>query len=199
MDNNITLVNKICLLALLALLTGTADGVFFALIFSLSLSSIALIIKFIYSIKESFFHQKKGEIILWSIGLGLSYLFYSLLPQIFKSQAQHFNYYFILIGALPLVYADLKSKKIRQFIINHTLFLDLMLTVSILRELLGRGSILNYQLFNTPLLTVANSPAGAFIILAAAAFIYEILLKKLNLENTLKKETAALSESEVKA
>lgn len=197
MDNKITLVNKICLLSLLALLAGTAHGVLFALIFSLSLSFIALIIKLVYSINEKFFYQKKGKIILWSIGLGISYFLHAILPQIFKSQAKYFNYYFILIGVIPLVYADLKIKKLDNFLINHTLFLDLMLAVSVLRELLGRGSIFNYQIFNTPIFTLANKPAGAFIILAAAAFIYEILLKKLNLENKLKNETAVFSESEV--
>ena len=198
MNDNLTLVNKISLLALLPLLTGTADGVLFALIFALSLSLIALIIKFIYFINESFFNRKEGQIILWSLGFGISYFLSVLLPQFFKIQAQYFNYYFILIGVTPLVYADLKNKRLTQFLFNHTLFLDLMLAVSILREFLGQGSILNYQLFNTPLLSIANEATGAFMILAIASFIYEIILKKLNLKAALANETANDFESEGK-
>jgi len=198
MNDNLTLVNKISLLALLALLAGTANGVLFALIFALSLSLIALIVKFIYLINESFFDQKEGQVILWGLGLGISYFLYALLPQIFESQAQHFNYYFILIGVIPLVYADLKNSQATQFLLNHTLFLDLMLAVSILRELLGQGSLLNYQIFNNPPLSIANNATGAFLILAISAFIYEILTKKLNLETTLVKETVDNFESEEK-
>ena len=198
MNDNLTLVNKISLLALLALLAGTANGVLFALIFALSLIFIALIVKFIYLINESFFDQKEGQIILWGLGLGISYLLHALLPQIFKSQAQHFNYYFILIGVTPLIYADLRNSKLSKFIINHTLFLDLMLAVSILRELLGQGSLLNYQIFSKAPLSIANRPSGAFLILAISAFIYEILTKKLNLETTLVKETVDNFESEEK-
>jgi len=76
--------------------------------------------------------------------------------------------------------------------------LDLMLAVSILRELLGQGSLLNYQIFNNPPLSIANNAAGAFLILAISAFIYEILTKKLNLETTLVKETVDNFESEEK-
>lgn len=199
MNDKLTLVNKISLLALLALLAGTANGVLFALIFALSLSFIALIVKFIYLINESFFDQKEGQIILWSLGFGISYLLYALLPQIFESQAQNFNYFFILIGVTPLVYADLKERKHSQFILNHTLFLDLMLAVSILRELLGQGSLLNYQIFSKAPLPIANKAAGAFLILAVSAFIYEIITKKLNLEAYIKKERSAALESEEKA
>jgi len=198
MNDNLTLVNKISLLALLPLLAGTANGVLFALIFALSLSFIALIVKFIYLINESFFDQKEGQIILWGLGFGISYFLSVLLPQILGAQSQYFNYYFILIGVTPLVYADLKNKRLIPFVLNHTLFLDLMLAVSILRELLGQGSLLNYQIFNNPPLSIANNAAGAFLTLAIAAFIYEILTKKLNLKATLVKETADNLESEAK-
>ena len=198
MNDNLTLVNKISLLALLPLLAGTANGVLFALIFALSLSFIALIVKFIYLINESFFDQKEGQIILWGLGFGISYFLSVLLPQILGAQSQYFNYYFILIGVTPLVYADLKNKRLTQFVLNHTLFLDLMLAVSILRELLGQGSLLNYQIFSKAPLSIANRPSGAFLILAISAFIYEILTKKLNLETYIKNDESINLGSEEK-
>ena len=198
MNSNLTLVNKISLLGLLALLTGTGNGVFFGLIFALTLSLIALIIKFIYSINENFFSQKRGKIILWGTGFGISYFLYTLLPHIFKSQTEYFNYYFALIGVTPLVYAELKKKNFANFIINHTLFLDLMLAVSLLRELLGQGSILNYQFFLEPPLSIANKAPGAFLMVGITAFIYDAVIKKFNLETKIKKELAVKSESEVK-
>ncbi len=197
MNNNLTLVNKISLLGLLALLAGTADGVIFALIFALSLSLTAAIIKVIYLKYEHFFKDKTGEIILWGIGLGISYFLYRLLPQIFRSQAVYFNYYFILIGVTPLVYAELKNKNLGSFMINHFLFFDLILAVSILRELLGQGSLLNYQLFLEPPLSVAAEAPGAFLVLAIVAFSYELLIKKFSLEAKIKKETNVKIESEV--
>lgn len=199
MNNNLSLVNKISLLGLLALLAGTGSGIFFALIFSLTLIITAIIIKLIYSINENFFSQKSGEIILWSTGLGISYLFYILLPQIFESQAQYFNYYFILIGVTPLVHADLKNKNLNNFIINHTLFFDLMLTISILREFLGQGSIFGYQLLFEPPLSIAANAAGAFLILGITALTYETAVKKFNLEEKIKKEMKVDLESEVKS
>lgn len=197
MNNNLTLVNKISLLSLLALLAGTANGVLFALIFALTLSLTAAIIKVIYLKYEHFFKDKTGEIILWGIGLGISYFLYRLLPQIFKSQAEYFNYYFILIGVTPLVYAELQNKKLSDFIINHTLFLDLMLAVSILRELLGQGSILNYQFFLEPPLSIAAEAPGAFLVLGIVAFSYEAVIKKFDLETKIKKDTKIKVESEV--
>lgn len=199
MNNNLSLVNKISLLGLLALLAGTGSGIFFALIFSLTLIITAIIIKLIYSINENFFSQKSGEIILWSTGLGISYLLYILLPQIFESQAQYFNYYFILIGVTPLVHADLKNKNLNNFIINHTLFFDLMLTISILREFLGQGSIFGYQLLFEPPLSIAANAAGAFLILGITALTYETAVKKFNLEEKIKKEMKVDLESEVKS
>jgi Na+-transporting NADH:ubiquinone oxidoreductase subunit NqrD len=47
-----------------------------------------------------------------------------------------------------------------------------MLAVSVLRELLGQGSILNYQIFVEPPLSLAANPPGAFLILSLVAFIY---------------------------
>ncbi|RAK10491.1 hypothetical protein C8C77_104146 [Halanaerobium saccharolyticum] len=182
MNNNLSLVNKISLLGLLALLTGTGNGVFFALIFTLTLSFSAAVIKIIYLQFEDFFQKKTGEIILWGTGLGISYFLYALLPQIFKSQVEYFNYYFILIGVTPLLYAELKNRSLVNFIINHTLFFDLMLAVSLLRELLGQGSILNYQIFTEPPLSLAANPPGAFLILGLVAFIYEIIINKFKLE-----------------
>lgn len=199
MNNNLSLVNKISLLGLLALLAGTGSGIFFAIIFSLSLIITAIIIKLIYSINKNFFSQKSGEIILWSTGLGISYLLYILLPQIFESQAQYFNYYFILIGVTPLVYADLKNENLNNFIINHTLFFDLMLTISILREFLGQGSIFGYQLLFEPPLSIAANAAGAFLILGITALTYETAVKKFNLEEKIKKEMKVDLESEVKS
>ena len=197
MNNNLTLVNKISLLGLLALLTGTGKGVVFALIFALSLSFIALIIKFIYSINEHFFSQKRGKIILWATGFGVSYFFYTLFPLIFTSQSQHFNHYFSLIGLTPLIYAELENKKITNFIINHTLFFDLMLAVAILRELLGQGSLLNYQLFTKPPLSIAAEAPGAFLILGIVALIYEAVINNFNLGKKIKEEMAVKTESEV--
>jgi len=199
MNSNLSLVNKISLLGLFALLAGTGNGILFALIFTLTLSFTALIIKFIYLTYESFFSQKTGKIILWALGFAISYFLYNLLPPIFGSQAVHFNYYFILIGVTPLVYAELNNKSFSNFIINHVLFLDLMLAVSLLRELLGEGSILNYQLFSKTPLSIASEAPGAFLIVGIVAFIYEIIIKKLNLENKLKKEADIELESEVKA
>ena len=197
MNNNSTLVNKISLLGLLALLAGTANGVIFALIFALSLSLTAAVIKVIYLKYDQFFKEKTGEIILWGIGLGISYFLYRLLPQIFDEQAAYFNYYFILIGVTPLVYAELKNRSLGSFIINHALFLDLMLAVSILRELLGQGSILNYQFFIEPPLSIANKASGAFLILAVIAFSYEAVIKKFGLEAKIENETEDKAESEV--
>ncbi|MFW5736570.1 MAG: hypothetical protein ACOCXB_04355 [Halanaerobium sp.] len=196
MDNNLSLVNKITLLCLLPLLAGTGNGVLYALIFSLTLSFSAFIIKTIYLNNENFFNEKSGRIILWGTGLGLAYFFSQILPQIFENQKEYFNYYFILIGATPMLYAELKNKNWKNFIINHTLFLDLMLAVSILRELLGQGSILNYQLFINPPLSIADKAAGAFLILATVAFIYDFLIQKLNLEKKINK---AEIEGEVKS
>ena len=197
MNDNLTLVNKISLLSLPVLLAGTANGVIFALIFALSLSLTAAVIKVIYLKYDQFFKEKTGEIILWGIGLGISYFLYRLLPQIFQNQAEYFNYYFILIGAIPLVYADLKNKSLGNFIFNHGLFWDLMLSVSILRELLGQGSILNYQFFVEPPLSIADRAPGAFLILGIAAFTSEALIKKFGLESKIKKETKVKTESEV--
>lgn len=197
MNNDLTLVNKISLLGLIALLAGTANGVIFALIFGFSLSLTAIIIKVIYLKYEHFFQKKIGEIILWGIGLGISYFLYRLLPQIFRSQADHFNYYFILIGVTPLVYAELKNRSLGSFMINHFLFLDLILAVSILRELLGQGSLLNYQLFVEPPLSVAAEAPGAFLVLAVVAFSYEALIKKFGLESKIEKEMKIKAEGEV--
>lgn len=197
MNNNLTLVNKISLLGLLALLAGTANGVIFALIFALTLSLTAAIIKVIYLKYENLFKDKTGEIILWGLGLGISYFLYRLLPQIFKNQAEYFNYYFILIGVTPLVYAELQNKKLSHFIINHTLFLDLMLAVSLLRELLGQGSILSYQFFVEPPLAIASRAPGAFLILGVTAFSYDLVIKNFGLEAKTKKETKVKVESEV--
>lgn len=199
MNSNLTLVNKISLLGLFALLAGTGNGILFALIFALTLSLTALIIRFIYLTSESFFSQKSGKIILWAAGFAISYLLYQLLPLIFKSQAAHFNYYFILIGVTPLLYAELNNKNFSNFVINHLLFLDLMLAVSLLRELLGEGSILNYQIFIKAPLSIAAEAPGAFMIVGITAFIYEIIIKKLNLERKIKKEAGIELESEVKA
>lgn len=199
MNSNLTLVNKISLLGLFALLAGTGNGILFALIFALTLSLTALIIRFIYLTSESFFSKKSGKIILWAAGFAISYLLYQLLPLIFKSQAAHFNYYFILIGVTPLLYAELDNKKFSNFVINHLLFLDLMLAVSLLRELLGEGSILNYQIFIEAPLAIAAEAPGAFMIVGITAFIYEIIIKKLNLERKIKKEAGIELESEVKA
>jgi len=198
MNSNLTLVNKISLLGLFALLAGTGNGILFALVFALTLSFTALIIRFIYLTYESFFSQKTGKIILWAAGFAISYFLYQLLPQIFQSQAVHFNYYFILIGATPLLYAELNNKSFSNFVINHLLFLDLMLAVSLLRELLGYGSILNYQLFIKAPLSIAAEAPGAFMIVGITAFIYEIIVEKLNLERKIKKEDSIELESEVK-
>ncbi|MFP4021227.1 MAG: hypothetical protein ACLFUK_06430 [Halanaerobium sp.] len=199
MNSNLTLVNKITLLGLFALLAGTGNGILFALIFALTLSLTALVIRFIYLTSESFFSQKSGKIILWAAGFAISYFLYHLLPLIFNNQSVHFNYYFILIGVTPLVYAELNNKSFSNFIINHLLFLDLMLAVSLLRELLGEGSILNYQIFINPPLSIATEAPGAFMIVGITAFIYEIIIKKLNLERKIKKEAGIELESEVKA
>ena len=199
MKNNLTLVNKISLLALLALLAGTGSGVIFTLIFAFSLIFTAVIIKFIYSIDSNFFSSKKGELILWGTGLGISYLLYIILPQLFQSQAQYFDYYFILIGATPLLYAELENKNWSKFMANNLLFLDLMIAVSIARELLGTGSVLDYQIFVKAPLSLAAEVPGAFLILGIVAFIYDAVIKKFNLERKIKKETESQLESEVKA
>ncbi|PUU87982.1 hypothetical protein [Halanaerobium sp.] len=64
MINELSLVNKISLLGLLALLAGTGNGVLYALIFALTISFTAAVIKIIYLKFEHFFQQKTGEIIL---------------------------------------------------------------------------------------------------------------------------------------
>lgn len=197
MNKNLSLVNKITLLALIPLLTTTGNGVWYALISGLTLTAIAFVINFIYSQNKDFFKQKTGEIILWGLGSGMSYFLYQLLPLIFQRQAAYFNYYFILIGVTPLLYAEMEMQKLTNFVVNHVLFLDLMLAVSLLRELLGQGSILNYQLFTNPPLIIANSPAGAFMILGITAFIYEIIIKKFDLEAKFQSKTEVNLESEV--
>lgn len=186
MTENISLVKKITLLALPALLVGTADGVIYSLIFALSLTLIAFIIKIIFPHLNRLLKEEKAvQIVLWGVGFALSLFLTAVLTEIFTNSNYSFNFYFILIGANPLVYADLSGNKSRNFIVNQTMFFDLMLAVSILREVLGRGSIFDYQLFSSAPLPLASSAAGAFLILAICAFIYEWFFSKFKIEEKL--------------
>ncbi|PUU87981.1 hypothetical protein [Halanaerobium sp.] len=73
-----------------------------------------------------------------------------------------------------------------------------MLAVSVLRELLGQGSILNYQIFVEPPLSLAANPPGAFLILSLVAFIYELIINKFKLEKKTQNEAEIKLEGEVK-
>lgn len=186
MTENLSLVKKITLLALPALLAGTDAGVFYSLIFAFSLTLIAFIIKMIAPyFKRLLKDEKAVQIGLWGLGFSLSLFLAAVLSGIFSSSTYSFNFYFILIGVNPLIYADLDESKSRYFIVNHTMFFDLMLAVSILREVLGRASIFDYQLFNSAPLPLAASPAGAFLILAVCVFIYEWFFKKFKVEEKI--------------
>ena len=186
MTENISLVKKITLLALPALLAGTADGVIYSLIFAFSLTVIAFIIKIIFPHLNRLLKEKKAvQIILWGVGLALSIFLTAVLTEIFTNSNYSFSFYFILIGANPLIYADLNENKSRSFVVNQTMFFDLMLAVSILREILGSGSVFDYQLFSSAPLPIASSAAGAFLILGICAFVYEWFFRKFKIEEKL--------------
>lgn len=200
MEKNISLITKLILLALPVYLLRTADGVVSALSYALILVSISFIIKAIYLNFGDKIGDKDNILlkpVIIAIGFSLALLFSSIINKYYGSTISNFNFYYLLIGVTPLVYADLSKNKNKIYFINHFLFIDLMLTISILREIFGQGSILNYKIFSTAPFPLILKPAGALMTIAITAILYEFIFNKFEIDTKIKSISKYQSESGV--
>lgn len=183
MEKRYNLIRKTLLLSILPLLTGTEDLIS-ALLFSGVLLVIALIVRIIAIYTKNFFDKKAKWIFLWGIGFSLTNFLYIVLPEFFTVLTDYSNFYILLIGVSPMVYANCKDVRWTKFFKEISMFFFLMLFIGLSREFLGKGSILTYSLIANSPLELMSDPAGAFLMLGFSGFILEIVCRYLNIPKT---------------
>ena len=176
MEKKYNQIKKLFLLTLLPLLSGT-EGVVSALVFSGVLIIIALFVRIIALLVKDSFDKKPKWIFLWGIGFSLANFLYIILPGIFSISYQYINFYILLIGVSPIVYANCTEGAWYKFIKEMLQILFLMLVIGLSREFFGQGNILNYSILENPPLEILSDPSGAFLMLGFTALILEFIFK----------------------
>jgi glucan phosphoethanolaminetransferase (alkaline phosphatase superfamily) len=184
MGKNYNQIKKIILSGLLIFIIGTND-VISALIFSGTLIFTSLIIRIFSLTAQKKFKVLSEDYFLWGIGLSLVSFLYLVLPHIFPKIAGYINNYYLLIGVTPLVFLNSGKNNRTDFIKNSILFLLLMIFISSLREMLGYGNLLGYNIINNPLLEISRRPAGALIILGISGLALEFLYHRFNISRKI--------------
>ncbi|MFW6268936.1 MAG: hypothetical protein ACOC4G_02535 [Bacillota bacterium] len=177
MNNYNSELKNVLLLGLLPLLAASKD-IITAVIISISLFLIVLLLKILYSYTEKYLSVKTNWFLMLVTGFSLANFCYLILPNIFSELTGITRLYILLLGSTPLIYSLLPERNSRIVIKKLFLFLLLILSTSIIRELVGRD-----------ILTVLKQPAGGFLVLGLVGISLEIILTRINLLTAHKDET----------
>jgi len=192
-QNNILI--KTFLMGLLPLLGGT-EAVMTAVFLALICIIISLITRTVYLSGKKYLSAKSLWLFLIVIGLSLTNIFYELLPKVLPFTAEYVNFYFLLAGVTPIVFAGCRKIGNFRFMQLELNFLLIMFVTSTLREFLGQGTFLGWQLIETKLLPFITGSIGAFIILGSLGITLELGIIKTNIlsSNSEEKKGGTVSE-----
>ncbi|MFW6279285.1 MAG: Rnf-Nqr domain containing protein [Bacillota bacterium] len=166
MKNN-NILPKLILPGLLPLLGGTTNlGT--ALVIALSFTVMTVVIRLIYFVLDRIIPQKPREL-LWifvlSLGLGISYSLYILLPELLTFTSDYVNIYLMFLGLTPIVYTGCSKSVKWDSVLATILAFSVFLTLTgVLREFIGQGKILEMELLDFSLIPIISGPVGAFLV-----------------------------------
>ena len=180
MVKNNNLIENQLLLGLLPLLGGTIN-LTTGFIIGLSVLIISLIMKIIYSGLQKFTKSDSYWILLIAIGLSLSYSFYIIIPALSPYLSEFVNKYLLLVGVTPIIYSEcVPQKGWNLFFKNKAVFFIMMIITAAIREFLAQGTILESNILESPIITLADGPIGAFAILGCLGLISYLLIGEKN-------------------
>ncbi len=169
---------QVVLLGLLPIIGGSRN-IQTAIVVTVVLIIVSLISRLVSRLIKAEVLADAHWIVYSAFGVSFSYIAYLLVAFLYPNVYQYSGLYILLIGVTPLTYYSCKDNvSLSQFWKRINIFFITIILVAFLRELLGFGSILGFELYEigfAPLSALGGS-AGGFIFLGAVWILFRFLL-----------------------